>query len=194
MQIDVEVVEARRNTHGIYSVPYGCATITRLCITPESSARPQPSYIPLALVEDYNEACRIRDLSPKAAATLARRCIQGMIRDFAGVKGRTLYDEITALKMMVEKDEAPRGVSIESVEAIDHIRSIGNIGAHMEKDIDLIIPVEPEEAQVLIELIESLFEEWYIERYRRQQRFAAINNIASEKAALKLLPTSQSRE
>ncbi|MBP1805397.1 hypothetical protein J2Z33_001239 [Rubellimicrobium aerolatum] len=117
-----------------------------------------------------------------------------MIRDFAGVKGRTLYDEITALKMMVEKDEAPRGVSIESVEAIDHIRSIGNIGAHMEKDIDLIIPVEPEEAQVLIELIESLFEEWYIERYRRQQRFAAINNIASEKAALKLLPTSQSRE
>jgi hypothetical protein len=51
-------------------------------LMPESDAKPQPDFIPKALVEDYTEACRIRDLSPKASATLARRCLQGMIRDF----------------------------------------------------------------------------------------------------------------
>ena len=57
----------------------------------------------------------------------------------------------------------------ESVEAIDHVRTIGNIGAHMEKDIDLIIEVDPGEAQALIELIELLFEEWYVAKYEREQ-------------------------
>jgi hypothetical protein len=51
-------------------------------LLPESSAIPQPDYIPLPLVTDYYEACRIRDLSPKASATLSRRCLQGMIRHY----------------------------------------------------------------------------------------------------------------
>jgi len=42
-------------------------------------------------------------------------------------------------------------VSDDSIEAIDYVRQIGNIGAHMEKDIDQVIPVEPDEAQLLIE-------------------------------------------
>src|SRR5262245_55604552 len=46
-------------------------------LRPESSAKPQPDYIPKAIREDYYEACRIRDLSPKSSATLARRCLQG---------------------------------------------------------------------------------------------------------------------
>src|SRR4051812_26791478 len=58
-------------------------------LVPESRAKPQPEFIPAPLRADYFEACRIRDLSPKASATLARRCLQGMIRDFCGIaKGR----------------------------------------------------------------------------------------------------------
>ena len=52
---------------------------------PESDAKPQPEFIPEAIRQDYREACRIRDLSPKASATLARRCLQGMIRDFCAI-------------------------------------------------------------------------------------------------------------
>ena len=55
-------------------------------ILPSSRAKPQPEFIPQALREDYEEACKIRNLSPKASATLARRCLQGMIRDFADVR------------------------------------------------------------------------------------------------------------
>ena len=156
-------------------------SILSVRLMPDSRARPQPEYIPCVLRDDYVEACKIRDLSPKASATLARRCLQGMIRDFCGISEPTLYREIETLKKSVEAGEGPKGVSIDSVEAIDYIRKIGNIGAHMEKDINVIVDVDPEEAQVLIELIETLFEEWYVERQKRSERFARVKEIADAK-------------
>ncbi len=154
-------------------------------IIPSGEAKPFPDYIPAPLLEDYREACLIKDLSPKAAATLVRRCLQGMIRDFCDIKKGRLVDEIAELKKRVDADAAPKGVSLETVEAIDHVRGIGNIGAHMEKDIGLIIPVEPAEAETLIGLVEMLFDEWYIARHRREERLAAIKGTALQKEAIK---------
>lgn len=37
--------------------------------------------------------------------------------------------------------------------AIEAVRHVGNTGAHMEKDINLIVDVEPEETKLLIGLI-----------------------------------------
>ncbi len=106
-------------------------------------------YVPEAIRQDYEEACLIRSLSPKASATLSRRCLQGMIRDFHGVKRKhNLKQEIEAIKDKVD---------LKVWEAIDGVRAIGNIGAHMEQDVNLIIDVEPEEAQKLIKLNELLF-------------------------------------
>jgi len=104
-----------------------------------------------------------------------------MIRDFAKIPKPTLFAEINALRDAVQEGNGPAGVTIETIDAIDHLRSIGNIGAHMEKDIDLIVPVDPGEAQALIELIEMLLDEWYVARHRRQERLAAINKIGEEK-------------
>ena len=159
-------------------------------LLPSSYAKPQPEFIPAALREDYLEACAIRDLSPKASATLARRCLQGLIRDFAKIKERSLYHEIEKLRSLAEEDAAPKGVSHDSIESLHHVRSLGNIGAHMEKDIDVIIPVDPSEAQILIDLVESLFDEWYVQRHKRQARFAALRETAEQKQALKVAPLS----
>lgn len=155
-------------------------------IIPRGSSKPQPDYIPHPIREDYYEACLIRDLSPKAAATLTRRCLQGMIRDFCGITKGRLIDEIEALKAAIENGSADRSVTEESVQAIDHVRTVGNIGAHMEKDIDLIVPVDPGEAQALIELLELLFEEWYGAREKRKQRLARIAQIKADKADIKV--------
>lgn len=152
-------------------------------LLPESAAKPQPEYIPAPLREDYREACRIRDLSPKAAATLARRCLQGMIRDFCGIARATLNAEILELRRLLDAGEQPRGVTHESMDAVDAVRSVGNIGAHMERDIDLIVPVDPDEAQLLIELIELLFEEWYVARHKRGQKLSAVRELADAKRA-----------
>jgi len=150
-------------------------------LIPQGSAKPQPDYVPEPLREDYYEACLIRDLSPKASATLTRRCIQGMIRDFAKITKGTLAKEIEALREAVDDGSADRAISIESVDAIDQVRGIGNIGAHMEKDINLVVEVDPGEAQALIELVEMLFEEWYGSRHRRQARLEHIAQIAEAK-------------
>lgn len=146
-----------------------------------SKQKPQPNYIPKALRDDYAEACAIRDLSPKASATLARRCIQGMIRDFYGISKATLNQEINELRRQAEAHETREPISFDVLDAIDHVRKIGNIGAHMEKDINVIVDVDPEEAQVLIELIETLFEDWYVSREQRKNRFARLRTIVDAK-------------
>lgn len=157
-------------------------------IMPDSSARNFPDYIPKPLLDDYREACLIRDLSPKAACTLARRCIQGMIRDFCGISERTLFAEIQTLKDQVDEGRAPPGVTIETVLAMDSVRSVGNIGAHMEADINVVVDVDSTEAAALISLIEMLFEDWYVARHSRQQRFAEVARIAANKSEARAAP------
>ncbi len=174
----------QRENLGVPSIKVGSEIFSEQLL-PRGVAKPQPDYVPRALVEDYTEACLIRDLSPKASATLTRRCLQGMIRHFANISKSRLIDEIEALKKAVEDGSADRSITPETVEAIDHVRSLGNIGAHMEKDIDLIVPVDPGEAQVMIELIELLFDEWYGARERRAQRLAKIEQIRASKDEIK---------
>ncbi len=155
-------------------------------LLPEASYTLQPDYIPEPLRQDYYEACLIRDKSPKASATLARRCIQGMIRDFCGISKDTLFAEIRELRKQFDAGSAHRNISDESIVAIDKVRKIGNIGAHMEKDISVIVDVDPDEAQLLIELIEMLFSEWYIAKEKRRLRLQEITALADEKDAAKL--------
>lgn len=145
-------------------------------LRPQSAAKPFPSYIPAPILQDYSEACLIRDLSPKASATLARRCLQGMIRDFWGISKSRLVDEINDLQGKVDST---------TWQAINAVRSIGNIGAHMEKDINVILDVEPEEAALLVGLIEVLLEEWYIRRHDRNDHMRKIIDAAQNKSSAK---------
>jgi len=164
-------------------------------LLPASFSKPQPEYIPEPLRKDYQEACAIRDLSPKASATLTRRCIQGIIRDFCGVARKRLVDEINELRGQTDSGNAPAGVQPDVVDAIDHVRSIGNIGAHMEADINLIVDVDPGEAQILIELVELLFAEWYVAPAKRAARLKELGFIADAKKAIreqKKLPPPES--
>jgi hypothetical protein len=142
-------------------------------LVPWSSARVFPEFIPQQIRSDYTESCAIRDLSPKASATLARRCLQGMIRDFWKIKEDRLAAAIKALETRVDST---------TWKAIDAVRKVGNIGAHMEKDVNLVVDVEPAEAQKLLTLIEMLLDEWYVARQERGERAEAVIAIAEEKA------------
>lgn len=145
-------------------------------IHPRSSAKPLPGYIPESIRKDYEEACLIVDLSPKASATLSRRCLQGMIRDFWSdlPKNTSLLNEIKAIES---------NVSLETKEVLHALRQLGNIGAHPENDINLMVDIEPDEARQLIMFIEFLTEDWYIKRHDRQLMLEKIKGINSEKQA-----------
>ena len=136
-----------------------------------------PEYVPQAIRDDYYEACQIQELSPKAAATLARRAMQGMIRDFWGIRKPRLKDEIDALE---EKVDAL------TWKAIDAVRKVGNIGAHMEQDVNLIIDVDRPEAALLISLVEDLIKDWYVARYDREERLRKAIEIGKIKEESRL--------
>ncbi len=143
---------------------------------PISLAKQYPDYIPKAIREDYEEAYSILSLSPKASATLSRRCLQGMIRDFWKVKVKSgkLFDEINSIKDKVSPAQW---------KAIDSLRSLGNIGAHMEKDVNEIIEIDDGEAEKLIKLIELLMEKWYIARHDEEDLLSEIVEIKNEKSS-----------
>ncbi|MDR4499016.1 MAG: DUF4145 domain-containing protein [Candidatus Scalindua sp.] len=141
-------------------------------LLPESAAKPFPDYIPQQIRNDYEEACLIQDKSPKASATLSRRCLQGIIRDFWGIKKGRLVDEINELQDKIDPI---------TWDAINSVRHVGNIGAHMKKDVNLIIDVEPEEAGLLIWLIETLLTDWYIQQHEREQRMSGLVKLAEKK-------------
>ena len=143
-------------------------------IEPQPVFRRFPDYIPAPIRADYEEASQILDLSPKAAATLLRRCLQGMIRDFWGISRSRLIDEIMELK---------NSVPAVQWKAIDGLRRLGNIGAHMEKDVNLIIDIEKEDAQGLLRLIEMLMFQWYVNRHEQEVLCDTITNTAAAKTA-----------
>lgn len=127
-------------------------------------------------MDDYNEACLIQDLSPKASAALSRRCLQGIIRDFWKVTPGKLIKEIEQIKDKVEEL---------TWKAIDAVRSVGNIGAHMEKDVNLIVDIEPNEAERLINLIEILLKDWYIAKHDRELRLSELVQLGKDKETVR---------
>ena len=137
---------------------------------------PLSAEVPFSVREDYEEACTIKDLSPKAAATLCRRALQGVVRDFWKVSDRTLHQELKQIE--------PR-CDAELFKALMAIKSIGNIGAHPEVDINLIIDVEEGEVDALIEVLQILDQEWYVARAARVKRLAAVHDLGAAKAAAK---------
>ena len=145
-------------------------------IYPKSSAIQYPEYVPEAIRYDYEEAYEIVDASPKASATLSRRCMQGIIRDFWNIKGKSLYEEITQLKDKIPPD---------LWRVMDSIRKIGNIGAHMEKDVGLIVDIEPDEAKKLLQVIEFMIKDCYINRHEREKLFTDVVGIDQQKQEIK---------
>jgi hypothetical protein len=139
--------------------------ITAWDLYPPTQCKTFPSYVPESILADYSEACLIKDLSPKASATLARRCLQGIVRDSGCVKHSRLSDEIDQLKPHIDPV---------TWHAINAVRKLGNIGEHMTHDINLIIDVDPHEATLLINLIETLLCEWYVAREERKNRMDSI--------------------
>lgn len=141
-------------------------------IIPNSFAKNYGEIVPSQIQEDYREAYAILHLSPKASATLSRRCIQGMIRDYWAVTEKTLYQEIESIKPNLNTHQN---------EAIDVLRKIGNIGAHPDTDINTIIDINPQDAEILIKLIEYFINEWYIARFEHSRLLKEVKTLGESK-------------
>jgi uncharacterized protein DUF4145 len=125
-----------------------------------ASRGPVPPEVPKKIAEDYVEACNVLPLSPKASAALSRRCLQNVLHAH-GYRARDLAKEIDLL--LAEAD--PRKVLPGRLrETVDSIRNFGNFSAHPIDDRTTlqVIDVEPHEAEWCLEIIEDLFEHFYV--------------------------------
>lgn len=118
-------------------------------------ARPE---VPKEIADDFNEAVMTLNDSPKASAALSRRCLQNLLREKAKVKPGKLYDEIQEL---LDRKELPSYLAKD----LDYVRIIGNFAAHPEKSekSDEIIQVEPGEAEWILDILEGLFDFYYVQ-------------------------------
>ncbi len=146
-------------------------------LLPKSKAMVLPEYIPKSIREDYEEACLILRDSPKASATLSRRCLQGIVRDFWKLPKNKMGNLASELEYIKDKVDADTWVEIGA------IRSAGNIGAHMEKDVNFVVDVDVGEADLLIKLIETLISEWYVQTHKRKERTNKAKELVKKKEA-----------
>lgn len=137
-------------------------------IYPKGSGRsPVSDDVPEEFREDYEEAALILADSPKASAALSRRCLQHILQEKAGVKDHNLYDQI---QKVIDTATLPSDL----VESFHTLRELGNVGVHPIKNANTgeIVPVEPVEAEWCLDVIELLYDFYFVrpaDVKRRQQ-------------------------
>lgn len=127
-------------------------------IRPKATARKAlPSDVPTDFASDYNEACLVLADSEKASAALSRRCLQHLLRQKAGVKHSDLANEI---QQVLHGGTLPSHLA----NGIDAIRNIGNFAAHPVKSQNTgeIVDVEPGEAEWSLDVLEGLFDFYFV--------------------------------
>ena len=127
------------------------------------------THVPKYLAEDYSEACIILSLSPKASAALSRRCLQALLRE-QGFLDKSLFNEI---QNAIDSKTLPSHIT----DSIDAIRNIGNFAAHPQKDTSSgeILPVEIGEAEWNLDVLEYLFDYYYLQPEKAKLRKEAFN-------------------
>ena len=168
------------NTMDIYERPYVgiCPKdpIKSVPFWPKASSRlPCPDQVQGGVREDYLEACLVLQDSPKASAALSRRCLQTLLREKAGVKPGNLANEI---QEVLDSKAIPTYLA----DSIDAIRNIGNFAAHPLKSTNTggIMPVEAGEAEWNLDLLESLFDFYYVQPDVIEKKRQALNNKLKE--------------
>lgn len=143
---------------------------------PDTGGRPVPPEIEdqaPGLAADFREAVSVFPKSKKASAALSRRCLQFILREKAGTKSKDLSGQI---------DEVLDKLPSELASNVDSIRHVGNFAAHpiKSKSSGEIAEVEEGEAEWLLDVLEALFDYFYVAPTRAAARRKALNKKLEE--------------
>lgn len=181
-----------RSTHSshtgtTYSIDRENAVYERQLI-PEGKLLQLPDDVPEEIRITYKEAVAVAEISGRAGAAMARRCLQGVVRDFFQIppnKRGNLGAELSYVRDKIDP---------QLWDDIAALRSIGDIGAHMDNNVNEIIDVSPNEARILIRLLETLFSDWYIARAKRRLHSAELAALLGEKRTAQKVAKTGSKD
>ena len=151
--------------------PTGFRSYSFELVRPKGISRsPLPSDIPEQFAGDYKEACLVFNDSHKASAALSRRCLQNLLREKAGTKEKDLSKQI---QEVLDSNLLPPYLS----ESLDAVRNIGNFAAHPVKSQTTgeIVDVEEGEAEWNLDILEGLFDFYFIQKQKIQDKKDALN-------------------
>jgi hypothetical protein len=175
----------------VYLEPAGCPECGKVVVTavavgergkpdvtidvqlwPDGSSRPVPPEVEAeaaGLASDFREAVTVLPKSKKASAALSRRCLQFLLVHKAGAKQKDdLSNQIDhALPSL------PSGLAAN----VDAIRQVGNFAAHPTKSTATgeIVDVEDGEAEWLLDVLEELFDFYYVAPAQAKAKRDALN-------------------
>lgn len=167
--------EDRATIPGRGTVPMG--ETKTIMVFPKASGRPPVAHeVPKEFSEDYIEACLVIGDSPKASAALSRRCLQHILREKAGVTNPNNLAK--AIDEVVNDPRIPTDISA----SLDAVRNIGNFSAHPNKSLNTgeIVAVEAGEAEWCLEVIEILFDFYFVRPADIQRRTLEVNQKLSD--------------
>lgn len=153
------------------------ASFHRRILPPESGGKQEfkTPQVPEAIYRDYDEACKLLEISPSASATYARRCLQNMLRARFKIKPGKLSGEINALSSLSPP------VSQEVLEALDHVRKLGRFNAHPEDEIRVVREITDDAAKRIIDVIEILISDFFIAPAEHSERLEALRLLMNKK-------------
>lgn len=157
-----------------YQIFSGTNMFEEAIILPISSGRiPAPKEVPDFIADDYNEACLVLPFSGNASAALARRCLQSILTNYAETTSKNLSSQI---------DEVLNSLPTHISENLDSIRQVGNFAAHEQKSTQTgsILDVEPNEAEWTLDILESLFDFYFVGPAKAKEKREALNKKLEE--------------
>jgi len=138
-----------------------------------SFRKPTPTQVPKQIKEDYEEACMVLPLSEKASAALSRRCLQAILRG----QGYTQRDLAQQIEALLNEHDPAKAISSALRTTVDAIRNFGNFSAHPVTDQTTlqVIDVEPQEAEWCLDILEEMFDHYYVRPAEAAARKAALD-------------------
>ncbi len=137
---------------------------------PRGAVRPVAVEVDARYADGFKEASRVLADSPKASAAVSRRLLQDVIREKAGIKERDLDTEI-------QKLVASKALPSHLAENLDAVRVVGNFAAHPIKSQQsgAVVEVEEGEAEWLLDVLDGMFDFYFVLPEQQKAKRAAIN-------------------
>jgi Domain of unknown function (DUF4145) len=134
---------------------------------------PTPKEVPSEIKEHYEEASPLLPFSSKASAALSRRCLQSILRSH----GYTQQDLAKQIDALLGEPDPAKAIPTALRQTVDAIRNFGNFSAHPVTDQTTlqVIAVEPGEAEWCLEILEEMFDHYYVRPAVAAARKAALN-------------------
>jgi hypothetical protein len=139
-------------------------------LLPRTSSRPPLSKdVPEPYAGLYAEAALILEDSPRASAMLSRRSLQHLLREQAHAPD--LHNLHAEIEWTVEHADLPGYMK----SSLHSPRIVGNMGAHPTKNEEgEYNEVVPGEADWMLDILDSLFEFWFVAPARDAARQAGL--------------------